>query len=76
MKHASKMFVVMCLTAMVTACATGPSSKKLGADYLAQAQSFEQAGDLMAAYEHYQLTLTVQPNNQTAQSKIAELEPR
>jgi tetratricopeptide (TPR) repeat protein len=70
------MFVIMCLMAMVAACATGPSSKKLGADYLAQAQAFEQAGDLVAAYEHYQLALTVQPDNQTAQSKTAELGPQ
>ncbi len=76
MKHASQMFVIMCLMAMVAACATGPSSKKLGAEYLAQAQAFEQAGDLVAAYEHYQLTLTVQPDNQTAQSKTAELGPQ
>ncbi|MDJ0804141.1 MAG: tetratricopeptide repeat protein [Desulfobacterales bacterium] len=76
MKHALQKIVVVCLLAMVAACATAPSSRKLGADYMAKAQAFEQDGDLVAAYEHYQLTLTVQPNNKTAQDKVAEIGPQ
>ncbi|MDJ0811343.1 MAG: hypothetical protein QNJ01_14680, partial [Desulfobacterales bacterium] len=76
MKHALQLLVVFCLLAMLAACATGPSSRKLGADYLAKAQAFEQEGDLVAAYENYQLTLTVQPDNQTAKAKVAELAPQ
>ena len=76
MKHASQILIVFCLLAMLAACATAPSSRKLGADYLAKAQAFEQEGDLVAAYEHYQLTLTVQPENQTAKDKVAELAPQ
>lgn len=76
MKHASQMTVVVCLLAMLAACATGPSSRKLGADYMTQAQAFEQSGDLVAAYEHYQLVLTVQPDNETAQAKVAEIGPQ
>jgi tetratricopeptide (TPR) repeat protein len=76
MRHATQILVIVCLLAILAACATAPSSKKLGADYLAQAQKFEQEGDLVAAYEHYQLTLTVQPDNQVAKDKIAELAPQ
>ncbi len=76
MKHGSQMIVGICLLAMLTACATAPSSRKLGADYMSKAQALEQEGDLVAAYEHYQLTLTVQPDNETAQAKVAELGPQ
>lgn len=76
MKHASQMLVIICLLAIMAACATAPSSSKLGADYLAKAQALEQEGDLVAALEQYQLTLTVQPDNQTAKTKVAELAAR
>ncbi len=76
MKHAPQIFVIICLLAILAACATAPSSRQLGADYLAKAQAFEQEGDLVAAYEHYQLTLTVQPRNETAQAKVAEIAPQ
>ena len=76
MKQPSQMIVLTCLLAMLAACATAPSSRKLAADYIAKAQAFEQDGDLVAAYEQYQLTLTVQPDNKTAQTKVAEIEPQ
>ena len=76
MKHASLMLVIVCLLAILAACATAPSSDKLGAEYLTRAQAYEQEGDLVAALEQYQLTLTVQPNNPTAKAKVDELVPR
>ncbi len=76
MKHALQIFLVIGLLTMLAACATAPSSGELGADYMAKAQALEKEGDLVAAYEHYQLTLTVQPDNQTAQDKVAELAPQ
>jgi tetratricopeptide (TPR) repeat protein len=76
MKHATQMFVVICMLAILAACATTPSSSKLGAEYLTRAQAFEKEGDLVAAYEQYQLALTVQPDNQTAKAKVDELAPQ
>ncbi|MBL0715457.1 MAG: LysM peptidoglycan-binding domain-containing protein, partial [Desulfosarcina sp.] len=76
MKHATQMFVIICLLTILAACATAPASKKLGLDYLAKAQALEEQGDLVAAYEQYQLALTVQPDNQTAKARIAEIGPQ
>jgi len=54
-------------------CATAPSSEELAVEYLAKAQSYEAQGDLVSAYEQYQLALTVAPQNATAKTKTAEL---
>jgi tetratricopeptide (TPR) repeat protein len=54
-------------------CATAPSSEELAVEYLAKAQSYEAQGDLVSAYEQYQLALTVAPQNATAKTKSAEL---
>ncbi len=76
MKYTSQLIILSCLLAMLAACATTPSSRELGADYMAKAQAFEEDGDLVAAHEHYQLTLTVQPDNEIARAKVAEIGPQ
>jgi tetratricopeptide (TPR) repeat protein len=49
---------------------------KMVAGYLATAEQQESKGDLVAALESYKLALTVDPENQTAQDKRAEVEKK
>ena len=49
---------------------------KMIAGYLATAQQQESKGELVEALENYKLALTVDPENQTAQAKRAEIEKK
>jgi tetratricopeptide (TPR) repeat protein len=66
------------LLVLLAGCAmTGSKSPEaLAKDYTAKAQKFEKQGDLVEALKQYKLVLTVDPDNQQAQQKIAALEPQ
>ncbi len=78
MKTRAGIISVVLLFVLLAGCAmTGSKSPQaLAKDYTAKAQQFEKQGDLVEALKQYKLVLTVDPDNQRAQQKIAALEPQ
>ena len=78
MKKSAGIISVGLLIMLLVACASmgRKSPEALAKDYSAKAQKFEKQGDLVEALKHYKLVLTVDPDNQPAQQKIAALEPQ
>ncbi len=78
MKKLAGIIGVGLLIILLAACGSmgRKSPEALAKDYTAKAQQFEKQGDLVEALKHYKLVLTVDPDNQLAQQKIAALEPQ
>ncbi|MBW2437591.1 MAG: tetratricopeptide repeat protein [Desulfobacterales bacterium] len=78
MKNNAGIISVFLLFFLLAGCASmgTKSPKALAKEYTAKAQQFENQGDLVEALKHYKLVLTVDPDNQLAQEKIAVLEPQ
>ena len=78
MKKSTAIISVVLLIILLAGCASmgRKSPEALAKDYIAKAQQFEKQGDLVEALKQYKLVLTVDPDNQQAQQKIAALEPQ
>ncbi len=78
MKTKAGIISVFLLLVLLSGCAMmgSKSPEALAKDYTAKAQQFEKQGDLVEALKQYKLVLTVDPDNQLAQQKIAALEPQ
>ncbi|MGD9174366.1 MAG: tetratricopeptide repeat protein [Desulfobacterales bacterium] len=78
MKTKAGIISAVLLLALLAGCAMlgSKSPEALAKDYTAKAQKFEKQGDLVMALKQYKLVLTVDPDNQLAQEKIAALEPQ
>jgi tetratricopeptide (TPR) repeat protein len=78
MKKKAGIVSVLLLCVLLAGCASmgTKSPQALAKEYTAKAQQFENQGDLVEALKHYKLVLTVDPDNQPAQGKIAALEPQ
>ena len=71
--------IISIVLLLVLFCGCGSMGRKspeaLAEEYTSKAQQFEKQGDRVEALKHYKLVLTVDPDNQSAQQKVAELEP-
>ncbi|MGD2036532.1 MAG: tetratricopeptide repeat protein, partial [Desulfobacterales bacterium] len=78
MKNKAEIISVVLLLFLVVGCATDgtKSPETLAKEYTEKAQQFEEQGDLVEALKQYKLVLTVDPENQLAQQKIAAFEPQ
>ena len=78
MKIKAGIISIILLVVLLAGCAMvgSKSPEALAKDYTAKAQQFEKQGDLVEALKQYKLVLTVDPENQPAQEKIAALEPQ
>jgi tetratricopeptide (TPR) repeat protein len=78
MKNKLGIISVVLLIVLLAGCSTmgRKSPQTLAKEYTAKAQQFEKQGDLVEALNQYKLVLTVDPDNQLAQQKIATLEPQ
>ncbi|NIP22658.1 MAG: LysM peptidoglycan-binding domain-containing protein, partial [Phycisphaerae bacterium] len=78
MKTKAGIISVFLLLVLLSGCAMmgSKSPEALAKDYTAKAQQFEKQGDLVEALKQYKMVLTVDPDNQLAQQKIATLEPQ
>lgn len=76
MKTKAGIISVVFLLVLLAGCATTKSPQTLAKEYTAKAQKYEKQGDLVEALKQYKLVLTVDPENQLAQQKIATLEPQ